>query len=160
RLPPSTERSRRELALLLKQGPAVLILRGLRNMDVERIYQRAYEIAQPLDDPPALFKALWGLWFCANLGRRTDVARERVDELVALGQRSGDENLLLEVIHCRWSTAFFRGDVPGILTSIEEGLRLYDPARHSRLGAEFGGHDPGVCAHLVGALAHVQRGSR
>jgi tetratricopeptide (TPR) repeat protein len=160
RLPPSTERSRSELALLLKRGPAVLILRGLRSTDVEQVYQRAYEIAQALDDPPGLFKALWGLWFSANLGGRTDVARDRVDELVRLGQQSGDEALLLEALHCRWSTAFFRGDLQGVLTSVDEGLKLYDSARHSRLGAEFGGHDPGVCAHTCAALAYMQRGRR
>jgi class 3 adenylate cyclase/predicted ATPase len=158
RLAASTERSRRELAILLKQGPAVLILRGLRSADVEEIYRRAYDIATSLGDEPGLFKALWGLWFCANLGRRTGVARDRAEELVALAQRSGDENLFLEAIHCRWSTAFFRGDVAETLADAREGLRLYDPARHSQLGAEFGGHDPGVCAHTVGGLAFAQSG--
>ncbi|HEY7664380.1 MAG TPA: adenylate/guanylate cyclase domain-containing protein [Xanthobacteraceae bacterium] len=158
RLPASTERSRHVLDILLKQGPAVLILRGLRSGEVEQIYQRAYDIAKSLGDEPGSFKALWGLWFCANLSGRTDVARDRVEELVALGQRSGDESLFLEAIHCRWSTAFFRGDVPATLAGAREGLALYDPARHSRLGAEFGGHDPGVCAHTVAGLAFAQSG--
>jgi predicted ATPase len=83
-----------------------------------------------------------------------------VNELVVLGQQSGDESLLLEALHCRWSTAFFRGDVQGILTSVDEGLKLYDSTRHGRLGAEFGGHDPGVCARTVAALAYLQLGSR
>ena len=156
RLAASTERSRRELAVLLKQGPAVLILRGLRSDDVEQIYRRAYDIAKSSGNEPGLFKALWGLWFCANLSRRTDIARDRAEELVALGQRSGDESLFLEAIHCRWSTAFFRGDVAGTLAGAREGLKLYDPARHGPLGAEFGGHDPGVCAHTVGGLAFAQ----
>ena len=158
RLPASAERSKRELTILLKQGPAVLILRGLRNTDVESIYQRAYDIAKSLGDQTGLFKALWGLWFCANLGRRTEVARERVEELVTLGRQSGDENLLLEAIHCRWSTAFFRGDASACLASAQEGIRLYEPTRHNRLGAEFGGHDPGVCAHTVAGVAFAQSG--
>ncbi|HEY6994651.1 MAG TPA: adenylate/guanylate cyclase domain-containing protein [Xanthobacteraceae bacterium] len=158
RLAASTERSQRELAVLLKQGPAVLILRGLRSADVEQIYQRACDIAKSLGDEQGLFKALWGLWFCANLSRRIDVARDRAEELVALGRRSGDESLFLEAIHCRWSTAFFRGDVAATLAGAREGLKLYDPARHSPLGAEFGGHDPGVCAHTVSGLAFAQSG--
>jgi tetratricopeptide (TPR) repeat protein len=158
RLAASTERSRRELAVLLKQGPAVLILRGLRTADVEDIYRRAYDIATSLGDEAGSFKALWGLWFCANLGRRTGVARDRAEDLVALAQRLGDENLFLEAIHCRWSTAFFRGDVAETLAGSQEGLSLYDPARHNLLGAEFGGHDPGVCAHTVGGLAFAQSG--
>jgi class 3 adenylate cyclase/tetratricopeptide (TPR) repeat protein len=159
RLQPGTDRSQREIAVLLKQGPAILIIRGLRSAEVEQIYQRAYDIAKALGDEQLLFKSLWGLWFCANLTRRTDVARERVEELVALAQRSGNDELFLEAIHCRWSTAFFRGDVGGTLADAREGLKRYDPERHSRLGAEFGGHDPGVCAYSVAGLALAQFGS-
>jgi tetratricopeptide (TPR) repeat protein len=159
RLPQSPERSRRELAVLLKQGPAVLILRGWQHVDVEQVYQRACVIARSLDDQMALFKALWGLWFSAAVNRRTDIARERAQELVALGQRSGDESLLLEAMHCRWSTGFFRGEVTSTLADALEGASLYDPVRHSGLGATFGGHDPGVCAHSVAGLAYAQAGN-
>ena len=109
-------------------------------------------------DDHALFKALWGLWFWAGLGRRTDIARDRAEELVALAQRSGDETLFLEAIHCRWATARFRGDVSRALADAREGIRQYDPDRHSRLGAEFGGHDPGVCAYSVAASALAELG--
>ena len=159
RLPPGAERDRPELALLLKQGPAILVLRGGQDREVEPVYQRAYDIAQALCDEHGLFKALWGLWFCANLARRTGTARDRADQLVALGQRSGDEALFLEAIHCRWSTAFFRGDIARLLEDGREGVKHYDAARHSRLGAEFGGHDPGVCAHVVLGMGLVQFGS-
>jgi hypothetical protein len=153
RLPPGTERSERELSVLLKQGPAVHIFKGMQSPDAELAYRRAYDLAKELNEEKRLFKALWGLWFCANVGRATAAARDRVDELVALGQKSGDDMLLLEAIHCRWSTAFFRGDVAAVLADSADGIRHYDIEHHSGLGAEFGGHDPGVCAHIVGALA-------
>jgi hypothetical protein len=38
------------------------------------VYQRAYDIAEGAGTEHELFKALWGLWFCANLGRRTAAA--------------------------------------------------------------------------------------
>ena len=158
RLPVGDERNRRELAVLLKCGPAIMVLKGVQSPEVEPIYQRAYDIAKALHDAHGLFKALWGLWFCANLSRRTAIARDRADELVALGQRSGDEALFLEAIHCRWSTAFFRGDVSQALEDAGEGLEHYVPERHSRLGAEFGGHDPGVCAHMVRSVSLAQAG--
>ena len=158
RLPAGEDRDRRELAVLLKQGPAVLILKGLQSPEVEQVYQRAYDIAKALREEHGLFKALWGLWFCANLSRRTDVARDRAEELVLLGQQSGDEALLFEAIHCRWATAFFRGDVARAMADGREGIKHYNPERHSRLGAEFGGHDPGVCANAVGGLALAQYG--
>ena len=48
RLPAGEDRDRRELAVLLKQGPAVLILKGLQSPEVEQVYQRAYDIAKAL----------------------------------------------------------------------------------------------------------------
>jgi class 3 adenylate cyclase len=158
-LPAGEDRNRRELAVLLKYGPAILIFRGVQSPEVEQVYQRAYEIAEASDDEHKLFKALWGLWFHANLNRRTDVARDRADQLVALGRRAQDEALFLEAIHCRWSTAFFRGDIARLLADGREGIRNYDLERHSRLGAEFGGHDPGVCAYTVLGLGLAQFGS-
>jgi class 3 adenylate cyclase/tetratricopeptide (TPR) repeat protein len=158
-LPSGEIRNRRELAILLKQGPAIVILRGLQSPEVEAMYQRAYDIAETSGDEHQLFKALWGLWFTANMSRRTDTARVRAEQLVAVGQRSRNEALLLEAIHCRWSTAFFRGDIARLMADGREGVRHYDPERHSKLGAEYGGHDPGVCAYTVLGLGLVQFGN-
>ena len=91
--------------------------------------------------------------------RRTGDARDRAEQLVVLGRRSGDEALFLEAIHCRWSSAFFRGDIARLLADSREGIKHYDRERHSRLGAEFGGHDPGVCAYTVLGLGLAQFGS-
>ena len=105
------------------------------------------------DDAAHRIKAKWGLWLNANLRRKTALARERASELVTLAQRSGDGDLLLEAYHCRWSTAFFRGDVAATLDDSRIGVETYDMARHRHLGLAFGGHDPGVCAHVVHANA-------
>jgi class 3 adenylate cyclase/tetratricopeptide (TPR) repeat protein len=158
RMPQGPGRDQRELAILLKRGPAVFVYKGMQNPEAEQSYLRAYEIAGKLDDDHTLFKALWGLWLCANLQRRTAIARDRAEELVALAQHSADDALILEAIHCRWSTAFFRGDVLNALADALEGIKHYDLARHNRLGAEFGGHDPGVCANTSAGLAFVQLG--
>jgi predicted ATPase len=88
------------------------------------------------------------------LGRNLVKARDRAQELVTLGQHSTDPDLLLEAFHCRWSTAWFRGDVATALKYSREGIERYDPTRDSWMGPVFGGHDPGVCAHscLANAL--------
>jgi class 3 adenylate cyclase/predicted ATPase len=158
-LPPGEVRDRCELAVLLKYGPVILIFRGVQGPEVEQVYQRAYDIAEASDDERKLFKALWGLWFSANMSRRTGAARDRAEQLVALGRRSRNEALFLEAIHCRWSTAFFRGDIATLLADGREGIKHYDIERHSRLGAEFGGHDPGVCAYTVLGTGLAQFGS-
>jgi len=142
----SPDRSRRELALLLKLGPALSVMKGMQSPEVEEVYQRAHTMGTTLDDETGLFKATWGLWFSAVAGRNLEKARDRAEELVRLGQHSTDSDLLLEAFHCRWSTAFFRGDVATTLSDSREGIERYDPARHKWMGPVFGGHDPGVCA--------------
>jgi len=160
RMPPGKDRDQRELAVLLKRAPAIFIYKGLQSPEAEQDYRRAYEIAKASGNDHVLFKTIWGLWFCANLQRRTATARDRAEELVALAERLRDETLFLEAIHCRWSTAFFRGDIGRALADSREGIRHYDPQRHSHLAAEFGGHDPGVCANNNAGLVLAQLGHR
>ena len=158
RMPAGRERDERELSVLLKRASAVFIYKGLQRLELKQDYERALDLAKSLGDDHAVFKAVWGLWLCANLGRQTATARDRAEELVALARRSADEALFLEAIHCRWATAFFRGDVARSLADAREGIEHYDPERHSRLAAEFGGHDPGVCANTSFALSLAQLG--
>jgi class 3 adenylate cyclase/tetratricopeptide (TPR) repeat protein len=140
-------RMRRQLDFLLKLGPALMIMRGMQSADVEDVYRRADEIGVAVGDGAATFQAKWGLWINANLSRRTALARDRANELVNLARRSDDDNLLLEAYHCRWSTAFFQGEVAASLDDSRVGIEMYDMDRHRHLGHAFGGHDPGVCAH-------------
>jgi predicted ATPase len=155
RLAPGPERSQRELKLLLKLGPTLALLVGSRHPEVEELYRRAQAIAESLKDESAYFKSTWGLWFTAHVSRNVDTALARAEELVALGRESSDADQLLEAIHCRWATSFIRGDVTASLADSREGVERYDPARHAWMGAVFGGHDPGVCAHVscAGSLA-------
>jgi tetratricopeptide (TPR) repeat protein len=161
---PPPEGMRRQLDFLLRLGAASAVLYGLRSVEAEDAYTRANEIGERLDDTDGLFQAKWGLWLNANLRRKTAMARDRAGELVTLAQNSGDEELLLEAYHCRWSTAFFRGDVAPALEDGRHGIELYDMDRHRHLAHAFGGHDPGVCAHAqcgnAQQLAGVAREAR
>ena len=149
----SADRMRRQLDFLVKLGPALMVARGMGSLDVEDACGRAAQIGEKLDDQAAVYKAKWGLWLNANVRRKTGLARDRANELMTLAQRSGDGDQLLEAYHCRWSTAFFRGDVAATLDNSRIGTKTYDMARHRHLGQAFGGHDPGVCAHVCRAIA-------
>lgn len=141
--------TRQELRLLLKLNPALSILKGAQSQEAGETARRAYEIAQTARDGPELFKATWNLWYGDNMGRRPAAALARAEELVALGQRLGDPDLLLEALHCRWSTALFGGNLAGAFKDSRDGVARYDPALHHKSGVTFGGHDPGVCAHVI-----------
>jgi predicted ATPase len=74
RMPEGPDRSRRQLALLLKRGAALAVIKGPQHPEVEETYLRARGIAQSLGDGPELFKAVWGQWLAANM-RQTEMAR-------------------------------------------------------------------------------------
>jgi tetratricopeptide (TPR) repeat protein len=159
-LPQSADRMRRKLDFLVKLGPALMVARGFGSPEVEDACQRAAEIGETLDDRAAVYKAKWGLWLNAIIKRKTAIARDRANELVTLAQRSGDGDQLLEAYHCRWSTALHRGDVAATLDNSRIGVGTYEMARHRHLGQAFGGHDPGVCAHVCRAIALQESGNR
>jgi class 3 adenylate cyclase/predicted ATPase len=157
RLPQKDERVRRALSLLLKLGPAIAVTIGQWKPEVEAVYRRAYDLGREVGDGPELFRATWGLWLCAS---RTDNKQSRkwTKELTSLGQRLGDESLLLEAQHCRWGDEHYTGNAPQLLETTEEGIRRYDAKRHAHLADAFGGHDPGVCALSCHAMGLSLRG--
>ena len=152
-LPDAADRKRRQLDFLLKLGPALMVVCGTQSAEVEYAYRRATEIGESLGDVTALYKAKWGLWLSANVRQKTALARDRANELVDLARRSNDGDLLLEAYHCGWSTAFYRGEVAATLDLGRIGVETYDVNRHRHLGHAFGGHDPGVCAHIMSAVS-------
>jgi class 3 adenylate cyclase/ABC-type transport system involved in cytochrome c biogenesis ATPase subunit len=151
-------RAARELALSLKLGPALANLRGPQHPEVAAVYDRAQALAAALDDAAALFKSTWGQWYNVLVGRRLDLARDRADTLIALAAKTGDDDLSLEGSHCRWSTAMFRGEFAMASALGDAGAGHYDRARHAWMGPVFGGHDPGVCAFVVAAVACAAAG--
>ncbi len=157
KLPEAAERMRRQLAFLLKLGPALMVTRGLGSVEAENAFRKAAEMSAAAGNDPTTFQAKWGLWLIANVGLKS-AAQQRAHELVALAHRSGDGDLLLEAYHCRWSTAFLRGDITETIENSLIGVETYDFSRHRHLGHAFAGHDPGVCAHSMCGLAYQANG--
>ena len=151
-------RDRRELGLLLKLGPALGIIDSPQSACMREVYQRAEVLGRSVDDLDGRFKALWGLWYNANIGRDYSMASEFADQLVALSEQSHEDSHVLEALHCRWSSALFRGECSMAIRDAQRGAKLYRRDRHHRLAAMFGGHDPGVCAGSVGGISQVTAG--
>jgi class 3 adenylate cyclase len=151
-LPAGATRDRRKLALLLKLGPAIGIIRGALDPTLREIYGQAETLSRTADDRNALFQAVWGLWY-ANVTRDLDNAAVFAERLVQISEQSGDEGHMLEALHCRWSSEQFRGDYVNCAADAQRGIQLYDKEKHHKLARLFGGHDPGVCAYGCRGLA-------
>ena len=152
--PAGVNRDRQTLGLLLKLGPAVAMFRGAQAPELRDIYRRAEALSRRNEDSHALFKAVWGLWYNANISRDLDDAGAFAQELVIIAEQSGDADLGLEAGHCQWSSALFSADYRRCISVAQLGTELYDRHRHHKLGLVFGGHDPGVCA--FGCLGQAQ----
>ena len=152
-LPDSAERAAIELALRVKIGPALQALKGLNSPESGENYERACRLADALGDRPERFMALWGDWMYKTSSGAVEAAAQRSEELVSLSRRLGDDDYVLQAHHSRWTNFFILGNATVSRADTLRGIALYDRERHRHHKHLYGGHDPGVCAHGVGANA-------
>ena len=141
-----------ELAILLELGPMLLRVEGFFSASAEEVYRLARSLCAE-GDAEQRFAASWGLWFVAQHQSGLDHARQLAEELIGLGEASQDPGLLLQAHHSAWTTLFVLGDDCTALRHAEEGINLYDVHEHRTHSSRYGGHDPGVCARMIGGLA-------
>ncbi|HUK06663.1 MAG TPA: adenylate/guanylate cyclase domain-containing protein [Stellaceae bacterium] len=146
-------RKRTELAVLLELGPVLTTVRGFTSPEVEEVYTSASVLCGDGGDPAQQFAAAWGLWFVNNHRGRFDAARRWADELMDLARASQQQSLLLQAHHSAWTTWFVLGDDRHADSHVQQGIRLYDIDEHRAHAARYGGHDPGVCARMIGGMA-------
>src|SRR5882757_395369 len=144
------DRAAKELELCVKLGPALVMVKG-PSPEVEAIYKRAVALKVG-EDSSARFKALWGLYYCSLASGRLSEAAAHADELLALAQRLGADDLVLEGHHAKWATSLYCGELAAADEHSQEGISRYDCTQHHSLAFTFSGHDPGACAHSARAL--------
>src|SRR5215471_4322557 len=136
----------------LKLGRALVFQKGPQTVEAESAFTEAHQLAKEANAGPQLFQSAWGLYVNAGRNRQYDKAKLRGDELLAISEELGDEDLQFEALHHHWGYAYFTGQTANMLAHAAEGVRRYDPARHHRLAYTFAGHDAGVCAHCIRAM--------
>jgi predicted ATPase/DNA-binding winged helix-turn-helix (wHTH) protein len=151
--PDAPQRAELEVALQIALGGPLMAMKGRGAPEVERVYTRAQELCQRIDDPPRLFPVLWGLFLFRRSRGEVDVAHELGQCLLALAQRTEDPGLVIEAHHALWATLFARGELAAARGHAARAVGLYDARRHASLAAVYGNHDPAVCALGHGAWA-------
>jgi class 3 adenylate cyclase/predicted ATPase len=144
RLPVDPKRFQRELLLQLALGPALIAVKGLAALEVERAYTRARELCDLLDDPPELFPALWGLWAVHLVRAELRRASELAEQLLRRAQSANDPVRVIYARMARGSTSYFMGEFVVAREHFEIAISLYDPERHRPLAFRYGGADAGV----------------
>jgi DNA-binding SARP family transcriptional activator len=153
RLAPGPARDREELSLRLALGPALQATRGYATPGVEQNYARARQLADEVGAPVQQFQALWGIWLVASHRASAGTALELGRELLALAERLDDPALRLEGHHALWPVLVWLGNADAARRHLDQGIALYDKARHRSHAFVYGGHDPGVCCRKVASWA-------
>jgi TOMM system kinase/cyclase fusion protein len=164
-LPPSRDRSRKEIELRTEVGLALMTTKGYSAKEVEDTYRRAAELCEELGDELPL-RVLYGIWV-VNLVRADPgpVAR-LVERFRAIekntGKNAGDEKTQLIIRALIQAGVFWYPDYAGSLRSGDEARTLFDAAdpksQHETLLRDHG-FEGLFYPHIYGAWGRVITGS-
>jgi tetratricopeptide (TPR) repeat protein len=152
-LPESPARDGQEIELQLARGSSLFTAEGFASARAAAAYARARDLAERQGNSYQQFMTIYGLWQLANGAGRVLDCRRLSTQLQQLTADNTDDELRLQAHHSAWTTCLFAGDPAAALEHSEAGRGLYDMNRHRHHRQLYGGHDPGACAHYVGAEA-------
>jgi DNA-binding winged helix-turn-helix (wHTH) protein/predicted ATPase len=149
----AADRERLELSTELSTARALVQSVGPADSAVEHTYRRARQLADSSGTAHQKYEAAWGLWFVHLMRGEINVARQTGDELFELAFDLDDEALQLEAHHVQWSGLSLAGSPMAVRRHAQVGIEHYRPEKHHWLTFPYGGHDPGVCARNLDAMA-------
>jgi class 3 adenylate cyclase/predicted ATPase len=154
-LPPSAERTQRELIVQISLGAVLQATRGFAAPEVESAYARARALCVEIGETPQLFPALRGLLAFHFVRAEYQTARELGEQLLRLAQRQDD--LLPEAHRALGQILPWLGELDTAQEHLDAGITLYDPQRHRSLAFLYG-TDMGVVCLSYAAITLWYRG--
>jgi class 3 adenylate cyclase/predicted ATPase len=160
-LPDRDWRRDREFDLQIALGQALMASRSWGAPELREVHSRARELALALNRPRALLFSLWRQWIYHAAQADLQRARQLVDEMVALGEASGDVATRVMGYEAGGYTYFQLGAFTASGAYVDNGLALYDPA-HRPFYAELVPHDVRVFLRthscwLLACLGHLDQ---
>lgn len=158
RQPAGRERAEHELTLLIALGPALMATRGWDAPEVREAYSLASRLAEETGRSADLFPAAWGRWLVAHASGEAALALDLLAQLFALLGDHPSPELLMQAHHAGASTRCMEADLDGTRAHLDVLIGLYRLDAHRDQALLYGGHDPSVCGHSMGALNELMRG--
>ena len=153
KLPQGKVRMSKEIEFRIALGVPLASAEGVTSTAVKENYERARSLCEESEQTDKLFPVLWGQWIHHMFLGETRSMCILADRLLEVAKEQNDPSLQLEAHHCQWSSHFLMGEFLVSLEHTKHGMGLYQPDQHHALTFIYGGHDPGVCARNVSALA-------
>ena len=105
--------------------------------------ERAEALGEPPEDPLSLFSVLYGFWAANFVAGNGDVTRDLAAHFMALAEEQAATAPLIVGHRIMGHSLLYAGDLEQARTHYNQGIALYDPAKHRPLATRFG-HDTGV----------------
>ena len=140
-LPAGENRSRRQLALLLKLGVALTARSGYHGERVMRTYQQALTLAEAAGSDQQAWTALYGLWRCLVSGAefsksvRVTVKLKSLSE--KLSEKSRDPKLMMTTYGLQGMTQMVTGRFTSAEYFYDKAVGLYEQSCDKDMGGPF-----------------------
>ena len=154
----SPKRLRLELALRAGLGVPLSAVNGPGDGETLDNYERARWLCTQLDEPPEVYRVLWGCWRSHLAIANLNEAQILAAQLLQLAEGKDDSGLLLEAHHAQWTTLSRLFEPSLCWEHADRGRAIYQRAHHHRHVFTITDHDAGVCCRGFGALSLWQLG--
>jgi DNA-binding winged helix-turn-helix (wHTH) protein len=141
------------LAVELRTMSALIQTVGPADPEVDAACRMAQELAIEHGTERQRYQAAWGSWFTHLMRGEINEARPLGDKVFELAGILEDRALQLEAHHVQWSGLSLAGDPKAVREHAQIGIEHYERSEHHWLTFSYGGHDPGVCAWNLNAMA-------
>jgi predicted ATPase len=150
-LPETSERTRREVDMLIAMGASLLAVKGHAASEVGETYTYARQLCQPLADPYQLFPILRGLWNYHFVRAEYQTAHSLAEHILTLAQPVQDTAMLMASHRALGTTLFMLGAGADAHTHLAQEIALYDSQQH-RASMFLYGEDTRVVCRSLDAL--------
>ena len=130
----SDHRREHELDLQIALGLALSQTQGFHAQAAGEAYSRARQLCDELKSPRKLLPILYGQWVNSFVAADLDRAEQFAAEILSLGELADDVITRVVGYRATGGTSLFRGDFPIACSSLEQGLKLYDPSQRVQYG--------------------------
>ena len=127
-------RKEHELDLQIALGLALSQIQGFHAQAAGEAYSRARQLCDELKRPRKLLPILYGQWVNSYTRAELDRAEQFATEILNLGELTDDVVTRVVGYRATGGTSLFRGDFPIARSSLEQGLKLYDPSQRVQYG--------------------------
>jgi class 3 adenylate cyclase/predicted ATPase len=151
-VPESLQRDEKELAL---QGALLTPLFAARfgSTEGERAAARALELSRRVaTNPRSLFRALFGLSMTYSVRGNIRMGRETAEQLLVVGERLHDPELLGYAHHAMGNTLLWFGKLGAARTHLENGIAFYQPEWSRSLAFRYGFNCASNCHFFLGRV--------